>query len=570
MLSRREALAELARAAGSRPASPRDLRATAVRPHMVGLAWKPVHGRQIAYEVFRDGRRIARARRPHFKDRKVRPNTAYRYAVAARAGRLSGRHSVKLIVHTPAGVRTGPTPPGVPAPTAPKPAPPPGWPDPTLTQPMVDRLFWRAGFGPTDSDRQQWTGQPASALIEHFLSTPYSLASTSTPPRYLGNPIDPLASDPELMMEWLDRMQRAANPFVERMNFFWHRHWAVSRDEGIPSSMLLAYRDRLRRYSDFQANPGASFKDLALEMTTQDAAMSLYLTGYLNRKQAPNENYAREFMELFTLGATDASARPNYSQTDVHELARAFTGYSLDFSSGQVALNPAYADTGVKSILGSTGRFNAPAAVDVVLAQRNHGPFLVNKLWSEFIAAPIPADALASLACQYISDGYQLAPLLRDLLRHPLMFDSIGEPTMIKSPVLYTVGVLRALGAPLRDTVQTNPLRDMQQQPYHPPNVAGWEGGRSWMTTSTAVARFQLVAACQKLLPPPADVPGESPQAAFDRAYGACGSPWLSDQTRSVLLSYAQQAPARTASLRADRYTALCELILGGPDGQVL
>jgi uncharacterized protein (DUF1800 family) len=355
------------------------------------------------------------------------------------------------------------------------------------------------------------------------------------------------------------------------MNLFWHRHFAVSRDAGIPSSFLVAYRDRLRRYSDFQANPTASFNDLALEMTTQDAAMSLYLTGNLNRKTAPNENYAREFMELFCLGVTDASGRPNYSQNDVHQLARAFTGYTnVNYSTGQVTLSPGNFDSGSKSFLGWTGTFDATAGVRIVLAQPNHGPFLINQLWNEFIAAPIPADALASLSAFYTSGGRQLAPVLRYLLRHPLMFDSLDEPTTIKPPVVYAVGLLRTLGAPLRDTIQTNALGDMQQQAYHPPNVAGWEGGLSWMTTTTSVARFQLVVSLQKLLPAPADIPGETAQQALDRAYAASGSPWLSAQSRSILSAYAQQAPASTANARVERYLALCELILGGPDGQVM
>ncbi len=557
MLTRRAALAELARGHdGGQPGTPRHLRTTALTPQLVALAWERVSGRSVQYDLYRNGRHVARARHPHFKDHGVHPSTTYRYRVAARAGRHEGHRSRELTVHTPA---LAPAPPGL-----------PNWPDPKLTQPMVDRLFWRAGFGPTGADRTQWTGQPASALIEHFMTTPYGQAPTSTPPTYRGNAIDPLASDPELQMEWLDRMQRANNPFTERMNFFWHRHFAVSRDAGIPSSFLLAYRDRLRRYSDFQANPGASFADLALEMTTQDAAMSLYLTGNLNTKASPNENYGREFMELFCLGPTDFSGRPNYSQTDVHQLARAFTGYAVNYSSGQVALNPVNADTGVKTSLGQTGAFDAPAGVWIVLSQPNHGPFLINKLWNEFIAVPIPADALSSLSYQYISGGLRLAPVLRNLLRHPLMFDSIDEPTMIKSPVVYTVGLLRALGAPLRDSVQTDALYDMQQQPYHPPNVAGWEGGLSWMTSSTSVARFQVVGSLQKLLPEPGDVPGETPQQAFARAYGTAGSPWLSAPTRSILTTYAQQAPAGTAVQRIERFSALVELMLGGPDGQVM
>src|SRR5207302_5068932 len=124
--------------------------------------------------------------------------------------------------------------------------------------------------------------------------------------------------------------------------------------------------------------------------------------------------------------------------------------------------------------------------------------------------------------------------------------DSISEPTMTKPPVVYAVGVLRALGAPLKDNWQTRALLDMQQQPYHPPNVAGWEGGLSWMTTSTSSARFDLVVRCQGLLPPVADIPGELPDAAVTRAWATCGEPWISAATLALLRGFARQVPTST------------------------
>jgi Protein of unknown function (DUF1800) len=146
----------------------------------------------------------------------------------------------------------------------------------------------------------------------------------------------------------------------------------------------------------------------------------------------------------------------------------------------------------------------------------------------------------------------------------------LSEPMMIKSPVVFVVGVLRTLGTPLRDTVQTSALHNMTQEPYHPPNVAGWDGGLSWMTTTTSVARFQLVVSCQQLLPTVADVPTETYQQAYLRAYLTVGSPWLSPQTQAILAHFAQQAPAGTAAQRQARFYALCQLMLGGPDGQVM
>jgi len=205
-------------------------------------------------------------------------------------------------------------------------------------------------------------------------------------------------------MEWLDTMQRSTNPFVERLTFFWHRHFAVSKDAGIDSPSLLTYRDRLRRYADFPTTPTASFSNLALEMTTQDSAMSQYLTGFLNVKYAPNENYAREFMELFTLGVTDANGNPNYSQSDVHNLARAFTGYQLDFAMTPpvVTFTPSVADTATKTILGQTRAFDAPSAGGADPLATEPRAISVRELWNEFIAAAIPADALASLTSAYL------------------------------------------------------------------------------------------------------------------------------------------------------------------------
>jgi uncharacterized protein (DUF1800 family) len=544
---------------------PERLHSLTVTSSLVTIAWRRSHdhGRRVHYQVLRNGRHLAHVRSPRFDDHGVRPGTAYRYAIRTIDGDRESRRSRILFIRTPAAVTSATL---VPAPPAPPPTPPP-----ELTAAMVDRLFWRAGFGPNDAERSQWTGQPIAGLVEFFVSASNTLAATATPPSYYGNPIDPLDSDDELQMEWLDVMQRSTNPLVERLTFFWHRHFAVSKDAGIDSPSLLAYRDRLRRYADFATTPTASFSNLALEMTMQDAAMSQYLTGFENIKYAPNENYAREFMELFTLGVTDANGNPNYSQTDVHNLARAFTGYQLDQSTSPpvVTFTPGLADTGVKTILGQTRAFDAPSAVALVLSQPSHAPFLVREIWNEFIAAPIPADALASLTSTYLQSGTQLQPLLRGILSHPLIFDSLDEPAMIKSPVVYTVGVLRATGAPL-EAVQTDALADMLQQPYHPPNVAGWPGGLAWMTTGTSVARFSLIPDCQGVLAPLVDVPSETPDQAYARAYAACGSPWLSSTSQAVLRALAASTPATRASQRLERQYALRSLILGGPDGQVM
>lgn len=577
--------------------APTKLHAAALTSASVLLAWRAVPG-AASYVVFRDGKRLAATGHTRFNDKKVKPGERHRYKVRARDRKhvWLGPLSRSLLLTVPKRVTTPPSVPTPPNPTPPLSGPtlppvadttPPSTPDPgtPLTAAMVTRLFWRAGFGPSPADLTTWTGKSITSLVDHFLDTPQSLAATSTPPKTQnGGAIDPLASDDDLVMEWLDHMQRAQNPFIERLTFFWHRHWAISRAEGIPAQWLMTYRNRLRTYGDLAANPSATFKALALDMTTNDGAMSYFLTLCYNQKGQVNENYAREFMELFCLGVTDAEGNANYSQTDVAQLAKAFTGWRLDqqpanATFGQVSFGgPSFFDATTKTILGHTGNIGAAEAVDIVLAQPSHGPYLVRKLWGEFISQPIPQATLDSLSAAYVSSGFKLKPLLRGILTDPLLMASLDEPDMIKPPIVLVVGMLRAYDVPLRWFWIPDVMNDMQQRPYSPPNVAGWEGGLSWLNTNTAQARFELALRALYLkhrgytgsIAPPSDVPGETAAQAYDRAYAAVGSPWLSAGSQSAIKTMASSMAANTAAARAQRQYALRAYLLAGPDAQVM
>ena len=192
---------------------------------------------------------------------------------------------------------------------------------------MVDRLFWRAGFGPSDADRKRWTGRTLGATVDWLLNTP--AAYSGSPGTDQGKPLDPTGNDDDLVLSWVDQMNRAINPFVERMTFFWHGHWANSRESVSPPQLLMTQTKLFRKYADFANNPKATFHDMAYAVTI-DPSMLRYLTGELNVRGAPNENYARELMELFTLGVTNAAGKPNYSQTDVEQLAKALSGWQIN------------------------------------------------------------------------------------------------------------------------------------------------------------------------------------------------------------------------------------------------
>ena len=445
----------------------------------------------------------------------------------------------------------------------------PTTPQSLLTEPMVDRLFWRAGFGPTAQDRAAWTGKPLSAAVNWLLSTPAGLSGA--PATNGGNPLDPTGDDTDLVLSWIDRMLRSTNPFVERLTFFWHRHWANSRDQVSPPQLLITQNNLFRRYADFSANPTANFRKMADDVTV-DPSMLRYLTGESNVKGAPNENYARELMELFTLGVHDAGGHANYSQSDVEQLAKALSGWQINDDNPD-AVTSYFSQSrwynGPKMVFGQFGNFSSTDAVNLVLSRPAHPAFLITELWNEFVVGAPDAATLNRLISSYTSSGLQLKPLLSAILSHPALFASLDEPNMIKPPVVYVVGAMRALGRSITDDTASSYLAGMGQVPYFPPNVSGWEGGMSWLNTNTALARFSFVSA---LLAGTTitDVPGETAAAAYDRAYAAAGRPWLADGTQSALRSFAQTAPSAGASQRKQRQLALRALMLAGPDAQVM
>jgi len=439
----------------------------------------------------------------------------------------------------------------------------------SMSPAMVDRLFWRAGFGPTPEDRAIWSGKPVSDAVNSLLTAPADLVGPA--PARDGKALDPTGDDTDLVLSWIDRMVRTRNPLTERLTLLWHGHWANSRDEVSPPQLLLTQNDLFRRYANFGATPTASFKDLAYEVT-EDPSMLRYLTGESNVRGAPNENYARELMELFGLGVFNPAGAANYTEEDVKQLAKAFSGWQINDTNPDAATSyftPSRWYNGPKIVFGKFGNYKARDAVDLVLAHPSHPRFLVLKLWGEFIVSPPDAATLSKLTSSYVSSGYQLKPLLEQILSHPLLFESLSEPNMLKPPVVYVVGAMRALGAAIEDATPADNLDAMGQVPYFPPTVAGWEGGLSWLNTNTALARFGFVGQLLNTTTI-ADVLGETATAAYDRAYAAVGSPWLAPGTQTAIRDYASRAGSSSPKLRKERQLLLRALMLAGPDAQVM
>lgn len=456
--------------------------------------------------------------------------------------------------------------------------PPAGGAQVALTELMVDRLMWRAGFGPSDADRQRFKGMSLHRAVERLINDPQGPPTGAPAKRRDGTALLPYESDTDLVLAWCDQMVRTRNPLVERLTFFFHRHFATQRTEVSPPQLMTQQNALFRKYADLAANPTADFRNLVYEVG-EGPAMLRFLTGEDSRKGRVNENYGRELMELFCLGVTNAAGQPNYTEADVLEAARASTGWQINDDNPDAPsafFTQSRFDEGPKTVLGKAGAFNHRQLVDVVMSHPNHAPFLVGRLWDEFIPFAPDRATLADLTKVYTRAGFRLRPLVRRILTHPAMLASIKEPTMIKTPVVFAVGAMRTLGMGITDETLYNALRDMGQLPYFPPTVAGWEGGASWLNTNTALARFgaanRLLAAKYAALPTkaPEDEPAETPKQAFARAHASVGRPWVGRGTKSSLLYYATKARNTSSNDRVSRQRVLRAFLLGGPDAQVM
>jgi uncharacterized protein (DUF1800 family) len=326
-------------------------------------------------------------------------------------------------------------------------------------------------------------------------------------------------------------MVRSERPLVERLTLVWH-DWFATSDEGVGSPKLM-----LRQNALFRRLALGSFATL-LEQVTCDPAMLVWLNGNENTREAPNENYARELMELFTLGAGRG-----YRERDVREQARALSGFRNDWERGAGHVRFRYDgerhDPGVKRVFGRSGRFGWRDSVRLCLEHPRHPSFLVRKLWGYFVPEPPPAATQTALERLYVSGKYEVRPLVEAILRHPALYEG---PRMVKPPVVLTAGQLRALGRGV-DTESWSWLHELcGQKLFRPPNVAGWDETR-WLDTATFRGRWHATTYALRpyALDPDDGGSPRDPEQLVDRALAFWGDPTVSEQTRAALVSFARR-----------------------------
>ena len=455
--------------------------------------------------------------------------------------------------------------------------PSPGGAQQAMTDAMVDRLMWRTGFGPTARDRKRFRGRGLHQAVDMLLRAPQGRL-VGPIPTVRNVPLDPNEDDRHLVLAWLDRMIRTQNPLVERLTLMWHNHFATSRAEVSPPQLMTRQNELLRRYSDLAAYPTSNFRTLIRDVGL-DPAMMRFLNNEDNTAEEINENYGRELMELFGLGVLDATGKPHYSEDDVREVSKSLTGWVLDDDDPEnpkVEFDGSRYFDGTKTVFGQPANYDYAGVNEKVLAHPSHARFIVTTLWSEFIPTPPDEVTVKELVRLYKRTKMRFRPVLTRILTHPDMVASLREPNMIKSPVVYGVGMMRTLGLGITDETLHYSLRDMGQLPYFPPTVAGWEGGDAWLNTNTAIERFRLAdRLLQKTYEPlpdkePEDVATETSSEAFMRAWSAVGRPWVSRGSRSALLYFSRTAKSKDKWQRVARQRALRAFLLGGPDAQVM
>jgi uncharacterized protein (DUF1800 family) len=483
------------------------------------------------------------------------------------------RHHHHRPAPKPAPKPSTPPPAPKPAPT-PVPTPPPAPPSDALvysgpfTARQAERLLWRAGFGPKPGQAAALAGKGLQQAVQS-LTRPSGTAALSgpAPVRSDGAALAPADAWGDDHLFWLDRMVRSDQSFVERMALIWHDWFATSND-GVGNQQHM-----LDQIDTFRQKGLGSFQDL-LEAVTIDPAMLVWLNGNENRARRNNENYAREVMELFTLGAD----RGAYTETDVRELARALTGWRNDWSAElgdhNFRFDATWHDTGSKTVFGQSGNFDWRDAVRLCVTHPLHASYFVGKLWSYFVPTVPTAATQAYLEKIYVDSGHAIRPVVEAILVHPDLYTGAA---MVKPPVVFAAGLMRATGQGIATSRWIWHAGESGQQLLYPPNVAGWDDTR-WLDTSTIRGRWLLVYGCVEKLSIDGGSktydPTETPDQAVTRALSFWADPTISAEVRRALSSYASSAlpnPIESwqiSPFRAQRQNALRHLIATCSDFQ--
>jgi hypothetical protein len=372
----------------------------------------------------------------------------------------------------------------------------------TLGERAAAHLLRRAGFGGTPDEVRRYSAMRAGDAVAALLEVPS--ANSIEPPSQLENLERPfsMATDPiqrmmfgqemtlasrkdraregreatlALQLWWLNRMLATPAPLQEKMTLYFHGHFT---SRATPNFPWITYNQNAL----FRQYALGNLRELTREVS-KDAAMLLYLNGAQNVAAHPNENYARELMELFTLGVD------NYTEADVRESARAWTGWRVNRRTDTVTFDPSLHDDGQKTFLGRAGNFDGGDIVNIIFAQPQCARFFATSLLNWFVYNDPEPELLDAVAALLQRHDFELAPVVGTLLASNLFYTPRAYRALVKSPVEFVIGTYKTLGLSQVDEGALSALLQMGQRLFYPPSVAGWPGGENWLTSGTMIAR---------------------------------------------------------------------------------
>lgn len=452
----------------------------------------------------------------------------------------------------------------------------------------VGHLYRRAAFGASLEEMQAGVREGPDGAVSALLRGRDDAEADRTWAAMSRSVAEGNAGE-QLAALWLYRMLNGPHPLREKLTLFWHNHFATSNAKVQNAGYMLGQYELMRRHAQ------GNFRTLLTDMS-RDPAMMIWLDTVQSQRNRPNENYARELMELFSLGVTSAR-RPgerNYSEDDIRQAARAFTG--LRIQQGRAIFRSADHDDGEKTVMGQRGRFGADDIVRICLEQESAPYFIARKLFRFLISDAIdPTPALLEpLATEFRRD-WDFGRMVETMLRSNLFFAQSAYRSKIKPPVDFALGIVRGLqgeqpigeGGGVGAIELARALEGLGQRLFYPPSVAGWEGGRAWLNGQTFLLRQNLALALTstadprfgRRLDPVALVErhrAASAEAKVDLFVRVFLQGDLPAATRRRLLEYAEGAGQdahpvywTAADVANHRTRALCHLVLCLPEFQL-
>ena len=349
-------------------------------------------------------------------------------------------------------------------------------------KPFDESGIWDPGmdpFPPSRAEAVRWARERGEGLGEKVLPPGTQRRLQPVVDKFFYSLTANNIETQRLALWWANRMLASPRPLEEKLTLFWHGHFATGQNK------VRDYRMMLQQNRMLRANASGTLRDLLVGIL-KDPGMLVYLDNGENIKSHPNENFGRELLELFSMGVG------NYTERDVREAARAFTGWTNDVLTYK--FDATQHDFGDKTFLGRTGPLNGEDVIDTILAQPVTGEFVAGKLYRYFVRDDVSNEVKADLGRSFRASGYQIKPLVRRMLLSKDFYSAPSVGTQIKSPVHLVVSTYKKMGMREIPTIPDfgRMTGSLGQTLFEPPNVAGWAGGRTWITPATLLQRGNL------------------------------------------------------------------------------